>query len=166
MTSQDELSVEAAAERLGISPEAVRNRIKRGTLPGLRRDGRQQVIQMDTSKKARGDGDRPTREAARSASNGAIVRLRAEIWRQKRHVVAVERERDRLVRQLERQHKLMDLECALRARLQDQIDCLCDRLATALPEAVGNPAAGADILWKRLERQVERLGEDPPERAG
>ena len=104
----------------------------------------------------------PTREAARSASNGAIVRLRAEIWRQKRHVVAVERERDRLVRQLERQHKLMDLECALRARLQDQIDCLCDRLATALPEAVGNPAAGADILWKRLERQVERLGEDPP----
>ena len=154
MTSQEELSVEAAAERLGVTPEAVRNRIKRGTLPVTRRDGREQVMLMDTSTQAMGNGDRPTQETARAASNGTIVRLRAEIWRHKRRVMAVERERDRLVRQFERQQKLMDLECALCARLQDQIDCLCDRLATALPEVVGDPTEGADRLATALPEVV------------
>ncbi len=44
MLSQERLSVEAAAERLGITPDAVRSRIKRGTLWAVRRDGRVQVV--------------------------------------------------------------------------------------------------------------------------
>jgi hypothetical protein len=163
MASQERLSIEAAAERLGITPDAVRSRIKRGTLWAIRRNGREQVMLRDPPAQGPGNSDPPATEEIMTANEGAPVRLRAEIRRQKHRVMALERERERLIGQLERQHKLLDLEYALRARLQDQIDRLCDRLATALPEVVaGDPAEGADLLWKRLERQVERLSEDPP----
>ncbi len=101
-----------------------------------------------------------------TAPGDTALRLRAEVARQKHRVRALEAERDRLLRHLESQHKFLDLECALRTRLQDQIDRLCDRLATALPETMAEPTEGADRLWKRLERQLERLGEDAPERPG
>jgi len=47
MASQERLSVDAAATRLGISPDAVRSRIKRGTLWAVRRNGRVQVVLRD-----------------------------------------------------------------------------------------------------------------------
>ena len=47
MTSQERLSVGAAAQRLGISSDAVRSRIKRGTLWAVRRNGRVQVVLRD-----------------------------------------------------------------------------------------------------------------------
>ena len=185
MASQERLSVDAAAERLGITPDAVRSRIKRGTLWAVRRDGRVQVVLEDRAVRGPGGGQPPTRIPANHLALGAVaddapggvaddapgdmpgdtaLRLRAEVARQKHRVRALEAERDRLLRHLEAQHKFLDLECALRARLQDQIDRLCDRLATALPEALGDPTEGADRLWKRLERQLQRLGEDAPER--
>ncbi len=173
MLSQERLSVEAAAERLGITPDAVRSRIKRGTLWAVRRDGRVQVVLKDWTVRGPGGGQPPTRITTNDLAPGGMagdapgdtaLRLRAEVARQKHRVRALEAERDRLLRHLEAQHKFLDLECALRARLQDQIDRLCDRLATALPEALVEPTEGADRLWKRLERQLERLGEDAPER--
>ena len=177
MASQERLSVDAAAERLGITPDAVRSRIKRGTLWAVRRNGRVQVVLKDRAVRGPGGGQPPTRIPSNHFAPGGVagdapgdtpgdtaLRLRAEVARQKHRVRALEAERDRLLRHLEAQHKFLDLECALRARLQDQIDCLCDRLATALPEALGDPTEGADRLWKRLERQLERLGEDAPER--
>jgi hypothetical protein len=181
MASQERLSVDAAAERLGITPDAVRSRIKRGTLWAVRRNGRVQVVLKDRAVRGPGGGQPATRIPTNYLAFGAVageapgnmvgdtpgdtaLRLRAEVARQKHRVRALEAERDRLLRHLEAQHKFLDLECALRARLQDQIDRLCDRLATALPEALGDPTEGADRLWKRLERQLERLGEDAPER--
>ena len=177
MVSQERLSVEAAAERLGITPDAVRSRIKRGTLWAVRRDGRVQVVLKDWTVRGPGGGQPPTRITTNDLAPGGMagdalgdmpgdtaLRLRAEVARQKHRVRALEAERDRLLRHLDAQHKFLDLECALRARLQDQIDRLCDRLATALPEALVEPTEGADRLWKRLERQLERLGEDAPER--
>ncbi len=190
MASQERLSVDAAAERLGITPDAVRSRIKRGTLWAVRRDGRVQVVIEDRTVRGPGGGQPATRIPTNHLAPGGVaeevpgeasgdmvkdtpgdtapgdtaLRLRAEVARQKHRVRALEAERDRLLRQLESQHKFLDLECALRARLQDQIDRLCDRLATALPEALGDPTEGADRLWRRLERQLERLGEDAPER--
>lgn len=165
MASQETLSIDAAAERLGITPDAVRSRIKRGTLWAVRRNGRVQVALKDRAVRGPAGvaGDAPGDMAGDMAGDTAL-RLRAEVARQKHRVRALEAERDRLLRHLEAQYKFLDLECALRARLQDQIDRLCDRLATALPEALVEPTEGADRLWKRLERQLERLGEDAPER--
>ena len=177
MASQERLSVDAAAARLGITPDAVRSRIKRGTLWAVRRNGRVQVVLKDRVVPGPGGGGQPpTRIPSNHCAPGGVagdapgdtpgdtaLRLRAEVARQKHRVRALEAERDRLIRHLEAQHKFLDLECALRARLQDQIDRLCDHLATALPEALGDPTEGADRLWKRLERQLERLDEDAPE---
>ncbi len=156
MVSQERLSVDAAAERLGITPDAVRSRIKRGTLWAVRRNGRVQVVLKDRAVRGHGGGQPPTRIPTNHLVPGGVaddapgdmpgdmpgdtaLRLRAEVARQKHRVRALEAERDRLLRHLEAQHKFLDLECALRARLQDQIDRLCDRLATALPEALGDP---------------------------
>ncbi len=176
MASQERLSVDAAAERLGITPDAVRSRIKRGTLWAVRRNGRVQVVLKDRAVPGPGGGQPPTRIPSNHFAPGGVagdapgdtagdtaLRLRAEVARQKHRVRALEAERDRLLRHLEAQHKFLDLECALRARLQDQIDRLCDRLATALPETLGDPTEGADRLWKRLENQLERLSEEPPD---
>ncbi len=162
MASQERLSVEAAAERLGITPDAVRSRIKRGTLWAVRRDGRVQVLLRDAPAPGFGAGHEAASETTHEAgSQVTALRLRAEIARQRHRVRDLERERDRLLEQLERRERFLDLECALRARLQDQIDRLCERLATALPETMAEPTEGADRLWKRLERQLERLGEEP-----
>ncbi len=162
MASQERLSVEAAAERLGITPDAVRSRIKRGTLWAVRRDGRVQVLLRDAPAAGFGAGHEAAFEATIEAGDTAL-RLRAEVAHQRHRVRDLERERGRLLRHLKRQQKFLDLECSLRARLQDQIDRLCERLATALPETMAEPSEGADRLWRRLERQLERLSEEPPD---
>jgi len=196
MASQERLSVDAAAQRLGISPDAVRSRIKRGTLWAVRRKGRVQVVLRDTlapekaapeKAGARGAGPEaatqgptqgPTHGAAQGPTHGptqgasetslakdeAATRLRAEIAHQKHRVRELERERGRLGRDLARQRRFLDMEHALRARLQDQLDRLTERLSDALPEILDDPTERADRLWKRLGRQVERLGTGPDKR--
>ena len=103
MASQERLSVDAAAQRLGITPDAVRSRIKRGTLWAIRRNGRVQVVLRDGLAKeevgARFAGDRV---AVHNTNKGAIgagpskdemaIRLRAEIAHQKHKVRDLERE--------------------------------------------------------------------------
>ncbi len=239
MASQERLSVDAAARRLGITPDAVRSRIKRGTLWAVRRKGRVQVVLRDTLAReevarevatARFAGHAapttgPTHETARDtvgtdpAKDEAAVRLRAEIAhqkhrvreladarfagpgalttgpthgpthgaapgadetdlatdeaatrlreefaRQKHRVRVLERDLDRLDRVLARQTRFLNLEHALRARLQDQLDRLNERLSDVLPEILDDPTERADRLWKRLGRQVERLGMGPDQR--
>ncbi len=184
MASQERLSVDAAAQRLGISPDAVRSRIKRGTLWAIRRNGRVQVVLRDTlarevaARKTAGAGGAapqdPTPEPTHGPTHGenltdpakdqAAIRLRAEIAHQKHRVRELERERTRLDRDLARQRRFLDMEHALRARLQDQLDRLNERLSDALPETLDDPTERADRLWKRLGRQVERLGGDSGKR--
>ncbi len=183
MTGQERLSVDAAATRLGISPDAVRSRIKRGTLWAVRRNGRVQVVLRDPAAGEAVDTPHaepevptgePTNQPAQGATHGAtqspgdgaetVALLRAEIAHQKSRVRELERQREHLDRELTRQHKFLDMEQALRARLQDQLDRLDERLSDAVPEILGNPTERADRLWKRLGRQVERLGGDSGKR--
>ena len=184
MTSQEWLSVDAAAARLGITLDAVRSRIKRGSLWAVRRNGRVQVVLRDpvareAASREVADArfgehhvaapdtapDTAPGESGRGlAKDQAATRLRAEIARQKHRVRDLERERGRLDRELARQRKFVDLEHALRARLQDQLDRLNERLSDALPEILDDPTERADRLWKRLGRQVERLDTGPDKR--
>ena len=178
MTSQERLSVDAAAQRLGITPDAVRSRIKRGTLWAIRRNGRVRVVlrnalaQEGTGREgtvvagpgaSSSEGQIATQGANESdpAKDEAAIRLRAEIAHQKHKVRGLERERERLERELARQSRFLDMEHALRARLQDQIDRLTERLSDVVPEILDDPAERADRLWKRLGRQVERLEAGP-----
>ena len=183
MASQERLSVDAAAARLGITPGAVRSRIKRGTLWAVRHKGRVQVVLRDTAARevaggrvaghpgaAQGAAQAPThgpthgKNGTGPATDEAATRLRAEIAHQKHRVRELERERGRLDRDLARQRRFLDMEHALRARLQDQLDRLNERLSDALPEILDDPTERADRLWKRLGRQVERLGGDSGKR--
>ncbi len=183
MTGQERLSVDAAATRLGISPDAVRSRIKRGTLWAVRRNGRVQVVLRDPAAREAtpragpeiptGESTNPPAQGAthgptQSPDNGAetVALLRAEIAHQKSRVRELEREREHLDRELARQHTFLDMEQALRARLQDQLDRLNERLSSALPEILDDPTERADRLWKRLGRQVERLGGESSKRGG
>ncbi len=117
MASQERLSVDAAAARLGITPDAVRSRIKRGTLWAVRRDGRVQVVLNDRAVRGPGGGRPPTREPTSRLAFGGVageaqgdmagdmpgdtaVRLRAEVARQKHRVRALEAELYRLLRHL------------------------------------------------------------------
>ncbi len=183
MTGQERLSVDAAATRLGISPDAVRSRIKRGTLWAVRRNGRVQVVLRDPAAREAADTprarpevpagaptNRPTQGAThaptQSPGDGAetVALLRAEIAHQKSRVRELEREREYLDRELTRQRKFLDMEQALRARLQDQLDRLNERLSDAVPEILDDPTERTDRLWKRLGRQVERMGGDSGKR--
>lgn len=176
MASQERLSVDAAAARLGITPDAVRSRIKRGTMWAVRRNGRVQVVFRDPAAEeplgARVAGHETATSGAthgagaqgplnRPPNGEAVTRLRAEIAHQKHKVRDLVRERDRLKQELGRQRQFLDLEYALRARLQDQLDRLNERLAEAVPEILDDPTERADRLWKRLGRQVDRLDSGP-----
>ena len=185
MTSQERLSVDAAAQRLGISPDAVRSRIKRGTLWAIRRNGRVQVVVRDTLTQEGAPQLRATQLGARMGVAGhqaavyntgqaargtgplrdeAAIRLRAEIAHQKHKVRDLERERERMDRELARQRRFLDMELALRARLQDQLDRLNRHLSDVVPELLDDPTERADALWKRLGRHVNRLEAGPDKR--
>ena len=176
MASQERLTVDAAAKRLGITPDAVRSRIKRGTLWAIRRNGRVQVVLRDALVKegvgAHLAGDQVAVHSKNKGANAAgpakdelAIRLRAEIAHQKHKVRDLERERERLDRDLVRQRKFLDMEYALRARLQDQLDRLNQCLSDVVPEILDDPTERADRLWKRLGRQVEHLEAKPDKRS-
>lgn len=173
MTGQDWLTVDAAAARLGLSPNAVRGRIKRGTLSAIRRNSRVFVVlprgaaapnspaTKDATNRPANPGAKPgLNPAANSGPDPARERLGRLAEARKRQVAALRDERDRLARQVDRQQRLLEREQGLRARLQDQLERLSQGLAAALPEAAsGDPAETADRLWRRLEHQVRRLNE-------
>ncbi len=180
MYSQERLSVDAAAQRLGITPEAVRSRIKRGTLWAIRRNGRVQVVVRDTLTQEGATqvgarvgvaGHQAAVHNTGQGANGmspardeAAIRLRAEIAHQKHKVRDLERERERMDRELARQRRFLDMELALRARLQDQLDRLNQHLSDVVPELLDDPTERADALWKRLGRHVNRLDARPDKR--
>jgi excisionase family DNA binding protein len=70
------LTVSEAADALGISQDAVRMRIKRGTLEA-ERDGRQVFVLLDTV--GSGVGSQPESEALISAKDETIATLREQL---------------------------------------------------------------------------------------
>lgn len=155
MSGQDAISVPEAASRLGISPDAVRSRIKRGTLTARRDRGHVMVLLDGAWSPAAEARLEPTNRAT-----GSDLELaRREIERFSLHVTQLRRERDRLLEQTERQRKFLEHEQALRKRSVEQMEALISLLAAALPEVSGDPKDGADKLWRRLERQLQRLDE-------
>ncbi len=157
MSSQERLPVAAAAERLGISQDAVRSRIKRGTLWALRRRGRVLVVLNCSPGPSAAAADAVRAGATAPSTNGALERLSAEVEHARCRILELQRERDRLLAQLTRQQRFLEREQVLRRRLQERLDRLSERLFVALPEIEADPSAGADRLWRRLERQIERL---------
>lgn len=176
MSGQEWLSVEAAAARLGLTQDAVRGRIKRGTLPAARRAHRVFVVLPRELVPAPAAGAPAIHQATNPATNpaatppagpatrAALDRLSRIAEERRRQIVALRDERDRLADQVSRQQGLLEREQRLREHLQGQLDRLSQGLSAAWPEATApDSVEAADRLWRRLERQVRRL--NAPERS-
>jgi len=112
------LTVSEAAESLGISPDAVRSRIKRGTLPTVRQGGRVFV--------ALGSNDRPTdrpRPTTRPSEDSSEERLYQEMTDRIRY----------LERQVEEEREARRRADTLLARLMDRMPELEAPLETSGP---------------------------------
>ena len=81
-TRQDTITVTEAARRLNVTPDAIRARIRRGTLEAVKRDGTWHIVMP-------ADGDDTTQQAtqqdttpATDATVGALLELIADLTRQ------------------------------------------------------------------------------------
>ena len=97
VTDQTGVSIADAAERLGMTSEAIRMRLKRGTLPGAKIDGRW-VVYLEATEHPPKHSEQPT-EHPTERDVGEVDHLRSEIHflrglvEQLRHDQAAERER-------------------------------------------------------------------------
>jgi excisionase family DNA binding protein len=122
------LTVSEAAESLGISPDAVRSRIKRGTLPTMRDGGRVFV--------ALGSPDRPTdrqRPTTRTSGDSSKERLYQEMIDRIRY----------LERQVEEEREARRRADTLLARLMDRMPEL-EAPADTPPGTPGAPEIARD----------------------
>jgi len=136
------LSVAEAAEALGISGDAVRSRIKRGTLPTVREGGRVFVVL--------GDDDRPIAQA-QPTKHPSEDRLYEEMRARIRY----------LEEQVEEEREARRRADTLLARLMERLPEL-----EAAPEARGAPETAAPDTQRGEPRggatDAERAGERRP----
>jgi excisionase family DNA binding protein len=146
------LTVSEAAESLGISPDAVRSRIKRRTLPAVREGGRVFV--------ALGSADRLTdrpRPTTRPSEDSGEERLYQEMTDRIRYLerqVAEEREArrraDTLLAQL--MQRIPELEAPAETRGEPETDEADTERAEPRP-ATGGAQEGVQKPWRSLWRR-------------
>lgn len=156
MTGQVELPISEAAVWLGISEDAVRARIKRGTLKAKRQGGRVFVVFEPSPR-------HPARRivASNPETTPEIDEARREIERFCLHLSQLKHERDHLIVRVEELERLLAEEQKLGQGSQNQMERLLAFLAEAFPETTRDPQDGAEQLWRRLEQQVKRLNKQP-----
>ncbi|MFQ5535522.1 MAG: hypothetical protein ACE5EM_11955 [Sphingomonadales bacterium] len=133
-----------AAARLGLSPDALRKRIKRGTVAGFIRDGRVFVDPEWLDKAGYGPGGGQQRNGPESTQ--ALLELqRTELSRLLRDNAHLNERIDRLLHVQEREQ-------VLRQQMQNMIERLSERQALAPP-----PAQNPDL--PRIEQQRARKTE-------
>lgn len=147
------LPLSRAAEVLGITPDALRMRIKRGKAEGFRRDGRVFVYLSEQpnnqANNVRLDETAPPRPDKRDLAD--IVEL------QRLELSRLLSENDRLSRRIDQLMKLQDQEQVLRLRRQETIERLGAHIE---PPGEGAASGGRRSLEARLraaEAKVERL---------
>jgi excisionase family DNA binding protein len=142
-TTGHKLTVSEAAEALGISGDAVRSRIKRGTLPTVREGGRVLVVM--------GADDRPTAQAQPTHPRLGEDRLYEEMQARISY----------LERQVEEEREARRRADTLLARLMDRLPEL-----EAAPETLGEPETAAQEPERGEPRgeatASERTGERRP----
>jgi len=91
---QDGLDISTAAAQMGITPEAVRKRIARGTLRATKEDGRWYVIpeaknghhRLDAGQDARQDAGHHVQDAGQDGKDQLIAMLTEELEARRREV--------------------------------------------------------------------------------
>lgn len=142
-----------AAARLGITPDALRKRLRRGKVEGFRRDGRVYVVLPERrdapGPEAPGPGPErwqapppPTPDQQRLA-----VAARADLAR-------LIRENARLQGQIDRLLQMQEREQVLRQQMQTTIDRLTERIALPGPSnGQGQEAAREHMAREQIARE-------------
>lgn len=143
-----------AAEGLGISPDALRMRVKRGTAEGFKRGGRLFVYMHGEANNVRSAAD----AYGAAAYAGAGEReLAAIIELQRVELNRLLRENERLSRRINRLLAVHERELALRQQTQQTIDRLTRRPGAS--DASGPSAertARQAVAMERLEARLSR----------
>ncbi len=135
-TKQVGLTLVQAAAHLGITPNALRMRYRRGKVRGFKRGGRL-FIELDD----RTDRAEQTEQPSERVNGGDVARAF-------NFVLA---DNTRLNDRLDRLMQMLEREQVLRQQMQGQIERLTDRLALPSPEA-----GGSDVV-SRLEDTEHRF---------
>ena len=125
---QDTVDIPTAAGRMGITPEAVRKRIARGTLPATKQDGRWYVV-LDGQ-----DGQGPASWTGRPTPDG-IDSVQD----------AVQDDKDKLIEVLQAQVESQGAQLEARIREVQELHVLLQQTQAALP-----PARDPRPWWRRL----------------
>lgn len=149
-TGQTTATIPEAARILGISEEAVRGRIKRGTLKSVKVEGRTHAL-LDADR-ARRDDDRTDAQATRESESSALTSaLEARIE-------SLERQQELLERQLEQANERDRENRRLLAAALERIPPQLEAGTETPPEAPERPSEGTQdtgeaprpSLWRRL----------------
>ncbi len=147
----NKITVAEAAARLNTSEDALRKRIRRGSLPAVREQGRWWVLWPPPDEQATGQATRPIGQAEQAASPPQIALLEARIAYLEETIRRLDSERDRLAAALEhaRQQQAAHIEEVLRK------DIIIQQLAQRIP-ALPSPEEMKDEqrrpwwqVWKR-----------------
>jgi len=139
--------VQAAAE-LGITPDALRMRYRRGKVRGYKR-GSRLFIELDNRTEQTEQAEKPTEQPTEQASGKNVAGNGQEISKAFDFVVA---DNTRLNDRLDRLVQMLEREQVLRQQMQTQIEQLTDRLS--LPA----PAAQESDVASRLEDTEQQFG--------
>ena len=136
------MSVTEAAVELGISAEAVRSRLKRGTLRSLKEDGKVYVL-LEADRARQGDDQSPS-ERSRSGDQSALVEnLREQVAYLQGVVAARDRELQARTEEIRRRDQALEREQQLAAMFADRLREL---------EAPKRPQRGTKMGHKRTQR--------------
>jgi hypothetical protein len=134
-SSRDRVDVATAAVRLGITPDGIRKRIKRGQLVAYQADGRTWVVlDNETDKHDSADGHDTTRHDGRQDTNAMASNL----------VEGLDQVSPALVARLEDENRYLRAQLdAMHERLREAHLLLAQR--PALPEPGGVAVSDADL---------------------
>lgn len=156
MGEREYVTIREAAQRLGVSADTVRRRIRRGELPGERQETPQGYVwRVDVSQATGGTGDAPgpSERATEAATTGELDILRERVAGLERLVTELQQDRDQW---REQAHRADDAGRELRILLQQA-------QALALPDGdtpggtgeTDNHAGGRRPgVWQRLRNRV------------
>jgi len=143
-TEQVALTLVQAAAQIGITPDALRMRFRRGKVRGFKRGGRL-FIELDN----RTDQPEQTEHSTEQANRKDVAENGQDVSKAFDFMVA---ENTRLNDRLDRLVMMLEREQVLRQQMQGQIEQLTDRLALPAPKD-----QGSDVR-SRLEDTAAQFG--------
>ncbi|MGE0650974.1 MAG: hypothetical protein AB7P12_04395 [Alphaproteobacteria bacterium] len=130
---QNDLTIQQAAVRLGLSSDAVRMRFKRGRIKGYKKDGRIWIVLDKSSDKSE---PAPGQETPQDDGWTLAARLQTE------QLERLKQDNERLNARVDQLMAVVEREQILRRQTQVQLARLLERMGTPLPSDAASTSPG------------------------